>query len=418
MSDATPRPARWLPETEPDVREAVDSGTLAETHYLDVKREVGATTRGRKELARDLASFAIDGGALLVGVAEDQQQTWSLHPGPLAGQAERIEQVAHAVVDPPLFVTVRLIETEDDPARGYMVVEVPPSPSPPHMVDGVYYGRGDRVRVRLTDAEVTRQHAARQSVEDLGRRLLAGEEARDHVPAEERQVGRLYLIAQPVGAPRRLALSMLGDGYHGMIGFVQAAERGLPYEVQRCEPTPQSLAQYVRRADRGALVSNAAGGAGRTLDPAFGGEEDLADLEVLEDGGLRMLLGPITWESRGVRRIDDALAAAYCRRLVHWSATMAEQTGFRGRWVLGVLAVRLRGLESAAFHGEVIGRRGAAWDREEYRQVTMAHLPELQQQPWAVAERLAGQLLRGLGTVQLHGAALRPPSGESTPDSP
>jgi hypothetical protein len=58
----TTLPPYWYPQSEADIQRAIDDGLLSETHYLDCKRQVGASQGERKETARDLASFAIDGG--------------------------------------------------------------------------------------------------------------------------------------------------------------------------------------------------------------------------------------------------------------------------------------------------------------------------------------------------------------------
>ena len=52
---------RWTPQNETDLSAAAQRGLLEETHYLDVKREISAGRGANKELARDLASFAVDG---------------------------------------------------------------------------------------------------------------------------------------------------------------------------------------------------------------------------------------------------------------------------------------------------------------------------------------------------------------------
>jgi hypothetical protein len=90
---------RWSPKDEADIREVVEQGWLVESHHIDVKREVGDGRGDRKETARDLASFAVDGGALLIGVDEDKpNRTFSLAPQPLDGLMEKLEQVAAFVV--------------------------------------------------------------------------------------------------------------------------------------------------------------------------------------------------------------------------------------------------------------------------------------------------------------------------------
>lgn len=55
-------------------------GLLDETHTLEIKREIAAGSGANKELARDLASFAIDGGTYIVGV--DETTTPAVCPGP------------------------------------------------------------------------------------------------------------------------------------------------------------------------------------------------------------------------------------------------------------------------------------------------------------------------------------------------
>ncbi len=134
-----------VPRSEADLQRAIDGALLRETHYLDCKRESGETSGERKETARDLASFAIDGGALLVGVDEDKNnRSFSLAPQPLTGLVERVEDIAATIIDPPLDVTPYEIKSEQQQGCGYLLVEVRPSPFAPHMVDGVYYGRGEK----------------------------------------------------------------------------------------------------------------------------------------------------------------------------------------------------------------------------------------------------------------------------------
>jgi predicted HTH transcriptional regulator len=140
--------------TEAELKAALEAGLLEESHALDLKRELGPSgTSTNKALAQDLASFAIDGGQLLIGVAEDPLE---LHPVPLDGLAERVESVSLSRIDQPLQVSAIRILSVDDPSCGYLLVTVPASPLAPHMVDHVYYGRSDRRNYRLSDLEVAR----------------------------------------------------------------------------------------------------------------------------------------------------------------------------------------------------------------------------------------------------------------------
>src|SRR5262245_2317851 len=127
---------RWQPRSVADVQTAISDGTLTERHWLDVKAMLSGGEAANKELARDLASFANDGGGYIVGVAEDKPTgTLLLAPVELAGLPERVEQVALSRCDPPLFVVCHPLPYPADPTRGVLLVEIPPSPQAPHMVD-------------------------------------------------------------------------------------------------------------------------------------------------------------------------------------------------------------------------------------------------------------------------------------------
>src|ERR1700674_5886981 len=103
----------WPPSTEEDLRLAATEGALEEHHKVDVKREIPAGDSANKELAKDLASFAIDGGRLIIGI--DESAGFALTPVDLKGLADRIDLVAHSRVDEPLDVEITTIRTAADP---------------------------------------------------------------------------------------------------------------------------------------------------------------------------------------------------------------------------------------------------------------------------------------------------------------
>ena len=79
----------WVPRSEDDLAEAIRLGLLEEGHHLDLKREISAGRAANKELARDLASFAVDGGILLVGISEDNENGCALPGTPAACRTRR-----------------------------------------------------------------------------------------------------------------------------------------------------------------------------------------------------------------------------------------------------------------------------------------------------------------------------------------
>ncbi|MFI5728349.1 helix-turn-helix domain-containing protein [Streptomyces cyaneofuscatus] len=83
------RQPRWVPRTEDDLQAAIDGGLFEENHHLDLKKAPD-TKRDNRELARDLASFAIDGGTLIIGVQENKDsRTFELSPSRSTGSRRR-----------------------------------------------------------------------------------------------------------------------------------------------------------------------------------------------------------------------------------------------------------------------------------------------------------------------------------------
>jgi predicted HTH transcriptional regulator len=175
----------------------LNEGLLEETQYLDAK-EAPSNKGDNKEMARDMASFAIDSGTLIIGIAEDKtNRTFTLAPQPLKGLPEKIEQIARSIPGPPLNVITQEIRSEADPTKGYLIVHIPASPAAPHMVEGRYWGRGEKTKYRLTGPEVVRLHERRRSADQDALTLPQREIENDPIPSDQRKQAHLFLIAQP-----------------------------------------------------------------------------------------------------------------------------------------------------------------------------------------------------------------------------
>jgi hypothetical protein len=410
--------ARWTPQTEEEILKAIDEGLMQETHYQEIKREIGTTPGERKELARDLASLALDGGSLIVGIDEDKpNRTWHPMPQPLVGMGERVEQIATSIIDPPLLVRARDVPSETGlGGRGYLVIEVPASYVAPHMVDGAYYGRGDRTRHKLSDVQVLLLHTRRESSETLVHRLLESELQREPMQPEAQQNGHLYAVAQPIPGRHGLAAVFLAKGEQLLRELVMLGDQNLPERYADHAPTPTTAHLYSRRSQGRALSSLAGSGAGRTLrNDGYAPEDTLLDIEIREDGGIRLLVGRMTALRKSSNDVDpvgvicDALAAMYMRRLVNWARALGEKSGYTGAWAFGVQATQLRGLSSSASMDNRLNFYSPpAFDSEDYRESTLATSLEMNEQPWSVGERLVGRLFRALGTEQLYSEILEP----------
>lgn len=397
---------RWAPSTEGDLNSALQQGLLEESHYLDLKREVGAKPAANKELARDLAQFAIDSGTLIIGVEEHSDgEPPTLAAVPLAGLPERIEQIARSLPDPPLPITCHVIKSAADPELGYVFVSVPASGTAPHMVDGVYYGRGDKTRIRLSDSEIVRLHRLREDSEEAAEKLLGAYVLRDPVPTEKRKQAHLFVVAAPV-TPRR---EMLLDAVHGdnwEQTFLTLYRAGLQlglgdqYDRETFAPDLRHAGSFARRAD-GAALTDSGLTASRDLaeraNPGAPFREDTIELEVTEDGVVRLMSTRLSDESQsGEQMLFTEMIPVLTRRLLKIAVAVADHTGYQGPWRLGFAATGIAGMGAWTKPGAWGSTVRVPKDQDDYRATTTASYAELLEMPGAATNRLVGRLLRAI----------------------
>jgi hypothetical protein len=424
VSAETPR----LPlRTEADIDAAIEGGLFEERHYLDLKELLRPGSAANKELAKDLASFAVDGGALAFGIAEDKgARTFSKAPLLLNGLAERIEQVAAMAPDPPLAVLTREIPSQAGEGLGYLVVHIPASSTAPHMVDGRYYGRGDKTRRQLSDAEVTRLHERRRHSERTALDLLHKEFERDPVPPEERKQAHLFLLAEPVSGRTGMLLNLV-DGQGWQQRLMTLRDAGTSREVNQLlkqvaiggfDPDFGIMSSQVRRPT-GAALSTYNLTAGRTLLGEGYGPENVADLEVAEDGGLRIFVGRLSevLEHSGLV-VYEAGAILFVRRFLPVIVAAAQEAGYFGNWSLAVGITGLGGCKSYRMSQSAMRMSNEiVYSEDIYERATEATYAELTTKPGALADRLLGQLLRALDTRRIYIEAVTDPEPEADQNS-
>jgi hypothetical protein len=384
----------WLPNDETQLRDALDQGLLKERHTLDFKSALPLGRSANKELAKDLAQFAIDGGVLVVGV-DDNDKTIppKLSPVDLDGLKERVDQVARSIPDPPMHVDTDEISTAGDPTTGYLFVEVPSTPYEPRQVDGVYYGRGDTTRYRLSAAEVERCYQLGLRTQRDITALL--DEAVRNDPWQPRRYAHLFVVAQPVSPRSDLLLRALDTTSQAWHEFLSTRIRHQTASLWR--PDLPDAIHVSPRAWGWALSTLEM--PGRVVDQSDEYREtSLLDLEVREDGGLRLFCGGA---SQTLNRFGDPLEVVMdlpivglTKRLVMAAATVAEAADFSGGWDLGITVIGLGGLRryrAGGFYSE------APFSEKDYRQTARATHEQLTQQPDSVVNKLTGRLHRGLG---------------------
>jgi hypothetical protein len=408
----------WVPQSEADLAEAISQGVLEEGHRLDLKREIPAGKTANKELARDLASFAIDGGILLVGIGEDEAaSSFHLAPQPLAGLAERIEMVARTIADPPLAVLCSPVRSAQDQSLGYLVVRIPPSSTAPHMVDHRYLGRGDKAKLYLSDSDVRRLHEQRHATERDALALLREQFGRDPIPAEDRKQAHLFLLAQPSALRPQMFLDLV-HGQEALANLLSVTRhtdtpvlRELLKSTDGFSPPLTYASDFAFRSAGAALSYGLA--TGRSWTPSGASPEDIVELEVDEDGGLRIFMSRLSDSLRSAdpassgERLLMSGAVTYARQFIALTTAAADHADYQGNWILAAGATGIQGLPVHEFL--VRGRSGPRPDSPTYQQATTASYAELLRQPGTVTGRLIGRLLRATGTYDLYASALADP---------
>lgn len=384
--------AGWFPATEEEVASAAAAGLLDEsTGRVELKRELGSGKKANVELARDLASLAVEGGLLLVGVDEPTGGAPArLHGVPLDGLPERVEQVALMRCDPPLTVRSVCIPSVDDPSRGYLAVRVPMSVDAPHMVDGRYWGRGVTTKRMLSDRDVEQLLARRRRLNETADEALSSFVERDPLAeAAPDSRGHMFLVAVPIGARPELLLDVIGTA-----GW----QRTLLETVLRV-PWPgysRKFSPEVANAPQAATIPG-----GWMLSTHYGEElprdpEGVLQVEIGEEGTIRVFCARATGTLRreaGHQHLFELLIAGVTLQTVMLAAHLGELTGFGGRWALGV---ELTGIADAPswFASRRFLSQGRSYRDDRYRRLTSADTVEMASRPNAVTERLVGSLMR------------------------
>ncbi len=387
--------AVWRPTSETDLRSALDADLLRETHLVELKATTGSTRGERSETARDLASLALDGGQLIVGIKENKpEKRYELAPVELDGRIEALEEIAEHRVEPPLTIHAYEIPSDTDPLLGYLIVNVDASPVAPHMVDGTYFGRGEKRRRQLGDAEVLRLHRARDEQVAGVQAALATFMAESPLPEVTGQQGHLYLIALPSTAPPGAAVTAVWDS-----DWVRNTSARVENSL------PRDLAQYPPTARYGSVVTGSHGLSVSTIDERFDPNSPVSDRTVLqidlqEDGAVRLLNGRLTdTDTRNgvaIRVILDGVLVANAYRLLAWAVAVADASGYRGAWDLALTGTQLAGCQALTASRD-INRFGAPqYPAHDFAGFERATNSEIREDPAAVVGRLTGRLLRAL----------------------
>ncbi len=344
-------------------------------------------------MAKDLAAFAVDGGQIIIGVDENDHGPPTVRPVVLAGLKERVDQIARSAVAPPLAVRCVELPTTEDPTRGCLIVVVPSSPAAPHQAVERLWGRGDTTNYVMPPAEISalyERRALRRADVDA---LLDAEIARDPTPVDLRQLGHLFVVAQPWAADDELFLRALaGQNFSTWLHKTLSPTLA----PSGWAPDIANASSSCRRA-RGWAVHDYCISEARAVRPngeLAAREKHLLDMEVHEDGGVRLFAGRATDIVGDAARFMDVVVAGLVLRVVETARTVADTTGFFGSWQFGVALTNMRGAVSHEASMNFMANP-SGFSESTYRRTCAATYEDLTTDVVAVASLLASPLLRG-----------------------
>lgn len=384
---------KWLPRDADALLVAFNEGFLEETHWCDLKANLGSN----RESAKDMAAFSIDGGTIVIGIDEKKPNGESRHPVTLKGLPEKLEQIAAMLIHPPLQISCTTIESGDGDGKGYVLVHIPASALAPHQVDSTYYARGDKTTIRMSEPEVERlYHRRARWNRDAGDMLT------EHMATDLSDgLVQVYMVASPVGGWPDMCRDLVsGANWQGKINqlrFNVGHEESIARLLDKPGVSPSdrwfiSSLQRSEKTDRGALLSNRPVPGGSTWPQA-------RRLEISEDGEMRLFFSFFheNWTVNEVpfAGLNLANVVLIVRELQALARYLSGRCGHSAMWDFGLGLdgiTRIRPILNARFPihaGDHPGYPGT-----EYRQTTRATVLELEQAPGVVAERLAGRLYR------------------------
>jgi hypothetical protein len=148
--------------------------------------------------------------------------------------------------------------------------------------------------------------------------------------------------------------------------------------------------------------------AGRTVEMPGGIDADAAvaaanvetrllDLEVNEDGGLRLFCGRASDIMRSVDYAFDGVILGLAKRVTLVAATVADTTGWFGSWDFGVAVTGLLGRTSWRLAQHAQGYLAAPFSEDEYLETVRATYERIVKDPDGIVADLTGRLNRALG---------------------
>jgi schlafen family protein len=380
----------WIPKSVTELEELIPQGIVEESATLDFKAEL---PHNSKELAKDVAAMANDGGVLVFGVGEDHHgQPTQLAPIALHGAAERITAIARSAISPAPELEIRTLTKSSENGIGYLVVIIPPSPVAPHMVtvgkENRFYGRTAKSNTPLSEAEIARLYERRKSWR-VDREVLLGKLLESAPISPHPDLGFLHLFAQPAaGTDELLSRATQGEANSTLIQELigealnrSAFSRGFSPGFSYGRTCPISTGWVVYMAEP---PSN-------ERKPKY-----ILDLEIHFDGSARLFCGRAAERLQDDLQVFDEGVAETTTRFLSLLGALYERSGYLGPVDLGVGITGIEGAVSYTARRRLDLLQDFVYREGSYTSTTRTSSGRLIEEPIDVAHDLLSRFFHAI----------------------
>lgn len=353
----------WPPTTSSELESLIRAGRLVETAAFDAKEKLPTS----KELAKDIAAMATEGGIIVIGVGEDANKRLTREcPIRLAGAKETVANIVATCLAEPPTIRISSLPVQQQEDLGYLIILVPQSERAPHMVivdnDNRYYRRDSAGNRPLLEGEVARIYGQRR-VWEIDRNLALTREMERLGKEPSPFVSHLHLICGPVIEHDGL-LSILGTDQEVPLK-VSGLER-LARDPDVAPPTFQK--DFNRLSGWSMTVLGAVAG---SEDKSLVGYESCLQLGIRYNGNGFLFCDHIATPPGETlappKCLDIPQTLGLTRRFLMFMGTFYEAVGFRGQVdvMLGIRGLRGARAWSRSRIGIAIGDR--EYPEHDYR---------------------------------------------------
>jgi hypothetical protein len=381
----------WIPKDEAEIWQALADGSLTETATFDAKRELSTN----KEIAKDIAAMANDGGVIIYGIGEDDNKQLTVsNPIPLKDVPEKINSIVRTNISEPPSIKVNCIPTKNDSAIGYVVVIVPASSRAPHMVivkaDNRYYGRNSAGNMILTEGEVSRLYERRRKFEEDAGVFL--DEVISISPFSARpEIGCLYLTAKPLIHNDNLlekAAQNAGGTQEDLLRRIRATAGDpalYPYGF-----SPDVISDIIS-------VSWTRSAGGYRLDIPIDAKKpkEYSDITVKFDGSVICVCGNAAHRKDSRLFIYDKLIFGLTKRFIKFVTELYNAAQYAGAVELGIAVTGIHGGISLLEKYKV-DTNPMEYDRTEYRKATRVDAITMQENLQNILATLVQSFIRDI----------------------